>query len=163
MQWGRALLIIVVLVVVGVFILDKTGGTPAGKSATTVTTRPKTTSTTAPPPTTTVPLVPPSQVKVQVLNGVLTGSLAGQWSTKLKSQYGYQTQLPDDATAKVASSIIYVVTPGYQGEATQLATTIGLSPSAVSSSLPATAPVKASERTTANLILIIGPDLAGTA
>ncbi len=164
-QWGRALLIIAVLVVIGVFILNRTGGTggsPASKSATT-TTKPKTTSTTAPAPTTTVALVPPSQIKVQVLNGVLTGSLAGQWTTKLKSQYGYQTQPPDDATAKVPASVIYVVTPGYDAEARQLAASIGLAPTAVTSPLPASAPVKTAERTTSNLILVVGPDLAGTA
>ncbi len=162
LQWGRALLIIAVLVVVGVFILNRTGGSPASKSVTT-TTKPKTTATTAPAPTTTATLVPPSQIKVQVLNGVLTGSLAGQWTTKLKTQFGYQTQPPDDATAKVAASIIYVVTPGYQAEAGQLAASIGLSPTAVSATLPAAAPVKAAERTTSNLILVVGPDLAGTA
>ncbi|HET6965927.1 MAG TPA: LytR C-terminal domain-containing protein [Acidimicrobiales bacterium] len=161
-QWGRALLIIAVLVVIGVFILNRTGSSPAGKSATT-TTRPKTTSTTAPAPTTTVALVQPSQIKVQVLNGVLTGSLAGQWTTKLKSQFGYQTQPPDDATAKVSASVIYVVTPGYDAEARQLAASIGLAPTAVTSPLPATAPVKTAERTTSNLILVVGPDLAGTA
>ncbi len=161
-QWGRALLVIVVLVIVGVVILDKTVTSPAGKSASS-TTKPSTTATTTPAPTTTVSLVPPAQIKVQVLNGVLTGNLAGQWSTKLKTQFGYQTQPPDDATAKVPASIIYVVTPGYQAEAAQLAASIGLAPTAVSPTLPATAPVKPAERTTSNLILVVGPDLAGTA
>lgn len=160
-QWFRALLLVVVLIVVGVLILDHTGKSPSSTSSPS-TTRPRTTSTTAPAPTTTVALVPPAQIKVQVLNGLRTGSLAGQWSTKLRT-LGYQTQPPDDATATVSASIIYVVTPGYDAEARQLATSIGLAPTAVSSTLPANAPVPAKERTTSNLILVVGPNLAGTA
>ncbi len=166
MQWFRALVLIVVLVAIGAVVLAKTSnttspktGSPAPKSKTSAT------ASTVPAPTTTTTVLAASQVKVQVLNGVLTGSLAGQWATKLKSQYGYVTTPPDDATAKVASSVIYVVTPGYEAEAAQLAARVGLPASAINPTvpMPATAPVPASERNVANLVLVVGPDLAGTA
>jgi hypothetical protein len=110
-------------------------------------------------------LLQANQIKVQVLNGVLTGALAGQWSNKLKTQYGYLTQPPDDATAKVAASVIYILTPGYEAEAAQLAARVGLSASAVNPTVPApaSAPIKTSERASANLVLIVGQDLAGSA
>lgn len=108
----------------------------------------------------------PPNIKLQVLNGVLTGSLAGEWSVKLKANPGYNTLPPNNATARVASSEIYVVTHGYGREADALALTVGLPVTKVvnpTTPLPATAPVPAVDRTTANLILIIGPDLAATA
>jgi len=108
-------------------------------------------------------LIPASEIKLQVLNGVLTGSLAGEWTSKLKSQYGYATRPADDATAKVATSVIYVVTPGYAPEADVLATEVGLTPAIVETTVPATAPIPASEKAAANLVLVIGPNLAGTA
>jgi LytR cell envelope-related transcriptional attenuator len=165
-QWLKALLLIVVLVVIGVVILAKTGTSKsthtAGSTRTTTRSSP---STTVLAPTTTTTVLPASQVKVQVLNGLLTGSLASQWSTKLKSQFGYQTGLPDDATVKTTSSIIFILTPGYTSEAYQLATNVGLPSTAVNTTTPApaTAPIRASERSTANLVLVIGQDLAGSA
>jgi len=98
-----------------------------------------------------------------VLNGVLSGSLAGSWSRKLQASFGYAVLPADDATAKVAASEIFVVTPGYLPEAQHLAQQIGVAANEVFPSLPAAAPVKASERTTANLILIIGPNLVASA
>lgn len=165
-QWFRALVLVAVLVVVGIVILAKTTGNPAGKTlATTAGAKPTTTATTVPAPVTTTTVLPAAQVKVQVLNGVLTGSLSSQWSAKLKSQYGYQTGPPDNATSQVSASAIYILTPGYQAEAAQLASRVGLSSSAINTTVPApaTAPIPATYRTTANLVLVIGPDLAGTA
>jgi hypothetical protein len=100
-----------------------------------------------------------------VLNGVGTGTLAGQWSAKLKANPGYNTLAPDDATAKVAASMIYVLTPGYLPEANALAAAVGLPASAVNPTIPAplSAPIRATERTIANLVLVVGPDLAGRA
>jgi hypothetical protein len=165
-HWVKALVLIVILVVIAVVVLNRTGSTSvhtagggvhrAGSSTTT---------SSLPAPTTTTTLLPASQVKVQVLNGVGTGSYAGLWSKKLQTQYGYITEPPDDATTKVPASVIYILTPGYQAEATALATTVGLSASAVDPTVPppATAPIKATERATANLVLVIGQDLEGSA
>jgi cytoskeletal protein RodZ len=166
-QWAKALVLIAVLVVVGIVILAKTQNSPAVRTSTPThhgATGSSTTST-VPAPTTTTTLLPTTQVKVQVLNGVGTGSYAGQWSTKLKAQFGYITEPADNATTKVPTSIIYVLTPGYQSEANQLATNVGLAASAVYPTIPppAAAPIPTTERATANLVLVVGPDLQGTA
>jgi hypothetical protein len=168
-QWLKALALIAVLVVIAVVILarthtGKTAGTAGSTSHRTTATSTPGTSVLAPTTTTTV--LPAGQVKVQVLNGLLTGSLAGRWTTKLKTQYGYQTGLPDNATTKTTTSVIYILTPGYQSEAYQLATNVGLPSTAVDVAdvpAPSTAPIPASERATANLVLVIGQDLAGSA
>jgi hypothetical protein len=163
-QTGKAVLVIAVVIVVGWLVLAK-GNSPT-KAASTATTRHTTTTLAPAGPTTTLPaLVPPARIKLQVLNGVLTGNLASEWSTKLKANPGYDTLPPDNATTKVAASQIYIITPGYQREANALAVAVGLPVTAVNQTAPApaSAPIPAAERTTANLVLIIGPDLAGSA
>ena len=167
-QWVRALVLITVLVIVGVLILSKTGGKSAStgtRSPTTHHGNSTTTSSTVLAPVTTTTLLPATQVKVQVLNGLRTGALAGAWTRKLKTQFGYITELPDDATVKTTTSVIYILTPGYQAEALQLAAQVGLTVASVNPTVPApaSAPIPATERTTANLVLVIGQDLAGTA
>jgi hypothetical protein len=164
-QTGKAVLVIAVVVVVGwLVLLRSTPSTHVASPATTVhattTTHPATTPTTA-----AAALIPPASIKLQVLNGVLTGNLASEWSTKLKANPGYNTLPPDNATTKVAASEIYIITPGYQREANALAVAVGLPVTAVNQTVPApaTAPIPAAERTTANLVLIIGPDLVGSA
>lgn len=162
----KAVVLIAVLVLLTIGVLARSGN--RSTVATTATTRHATTPTTAPaktaaPSTTPTTVLPASQVKVQVLNGVLTGALAGQWSAKLKANPGYQTMPPDNATAKVSSTVIYILTPGYQPEADALAAAVGLPSSVVDPTVPppASAPIPLSERSTANLVLVIGPDLAG--
>jgi hypothetical protein len=158
-QTGKAFVVIAVMVVLGWVVLHHSSSgpaTPVGHAAATVTT------TTV--PTTTTTLVPPASIKVQVLNGTGHGSLAGQWSSKLKTTAGYDTLAPDNATATVTTSAIYVMTPGYVPEAYALATAVGLPSSAVNTAVPApsSAPIPASERAKADLVLVIGPDLASS-
>ncbi len=163
----RAIVLIAVLVIVAIGVLSRSSGHPAVSTrASAGTSAPATTTpTTAAATTTPTTVVPASQVKLQVLNGVLTGSLAGQWSNKLRANPGYQTLPPDNATSKVTSSAIYILTPGYQPEAASLAATVGLPSSAINPTVPApaSAPIPNSERATANLVLVIGPDLAAGA
>jgi hypothetical protein len=166
----KAVVVIAVVVILGVFLLYKvktpaktTAAVSSGVATTTHVPHSAGPTTSLPRSTTTTSLVPVSSVKLQVLNGVLTGSLAGQWSTKLKANPGYNTLAPDNATAKVASSVIYVITPGYGPEANALAAVVGLTPSAVQTTLPSSAPIPAADKTNANLVLIIGPDLEATA
>lgn len=159
-QTGRAILLIVVVMVLGWIVLrhgPSSSGPSAQRTAATVTT------TTV--PTTTTTLVAPASIKVQVLNGTGSGNLAGQWSSKLKTTAGYNTLAPDDATSKVTASAIYVITPGYVPEAYALATAVGLPPSAVNTTVPApsSAPIPTSERSKADLVLVVGPDLASHA
>lgn len=166
-QWLKALALIAVLVIVGVVILARTRTSPLSHTSTSSGSgshHSTTTVGTVPASTTTTTVLPAAQVKVQVLNGVLTGSVAGQWSTKLKNQFGYITEPADNATEKVPTSIIYVLTPGYEPEAEHLAASVGLPASAVFPQVPppATAPIPTAERATANLVLVVGPDLAAS-
>jgi hypothetical protein len=162
MQTGKAVVVIVVVVIVGWVILRH--GPSSTHAAAPSTTHPTTATTAAPTPTTT-PLVPPASIKLQVLNGVLVGSLAGEWSAKLHANPGYDTLPALNATAKVAQSVIYIVTPGFQREANALAVAVGLPVTAVNTTIPppASAPIPPQDRASANLILVIGPDLASSA
>lgn len=159
-QTGKALLLIVAAVLVAVLLLHHSSSTTTvtskGKSATTP-------PATAPPtaPTTTVPVIPANQIKLLVLNGTQKGVLAGQFTAKLK-EMGYQTQTPDNTTKVVTSSSVYAVDPKYAPEAQLLAQQLGLEPSAVAN-LPTDAPVASSEKTVANLIVVVADDLANKA
>lgn len=163
----KAVVLIVVAVAVGVAVLSRvgsghtTGSSTGSHSATTTVV----TTTTVPASTTTTTTVPASQVKVQVLNGVGYGSLAGEWSEKLKSDFGYVTEPADNATKTVSSSEIYILTSGYLAEAEALAKNVGISDSAIDQTIPppTSAPIPSSERSTANLVLVIGPDLESKA
>jgi hypothetical protein len=158
---GKAALVIGVAVLIGVLVLHhKTSPTTASTGSSRAAAAP--TTTVAPATTTTTPAIPPSSIKLQVLNGTGSGSLASQWATKLRTSPGYDTLAPDDTTSRVTQSAIYVETPGYLPEAYALATTVGLSPTAVNTTIPApaSAPIPTSERSKANLVLVIGPDLA---
>lgn len=168
-QTGKAVVLVVVAFLIAFALLRHTGSvktasasTPTKKSppAAAGTTTTSSTSTT----TTTVPLVAPSQIKLQVLNGLLTGPLSADMSAKLKASPGYDTLPPDNATQKVLKSAIYVITPGYLPEAKVLAKAAGLPQSDINTTIPApsSTPIVASERAQANLVLVIGPGLGST-
>ncbi len=164
---AKALILIVVVVAIGLIVLHHSPKT------TTTATSPSglhshgksTTTTTSPAPTTTTTLVPVASIKLQVLNGVGSGQLAGEWSTKLRHSPGYDALLADNATRIVPASEIFVITPGYMAEADALAVTVGLTPAIVNPTVPApaSAPIPASERAKANIVLVIGPNLASRA
>lgn len=158
-QTGKAVVVIAVMVVLGWIVLHHT---PGARSANGPTAKVAASATTTTLPTTTTTLVPAASIKVQVLNGTGGGSLASQWASKLKSTAGYDTLAPDDATSKVTASAIYVITPGYLPEAYALATAVGLPASSVNTTIPApsSAPIPTSERSKADLVLVVGPDLA---
>lgn len=164
---AKALALVVVVVLVGWLVLHHSPARSSAQATATTTHHSSTASSTtvASTTTTTTPLVPPSSIKLQVLNGVLSGPLAGQWSNKLKQSPGYDTLAPDNATSKVSTSAIYVMTARYLPEAKALASVVGLPPSAINTTVPApsSAPIPSAERANANLVLVIGPDLANKA
>jgi hypothetical protein len=161
----KAFAVIAAVVAIGAVVLSKG---PSSTKASTATTKKAHVTTTLPggvTTTTTPALINPSSIRLQVLNGVGSGSYAGLWSAKLKANPGYNTQPANDALARVATSEIFVITPGFLPEANALAATVGIPASAVVRTIPAplTAPIRASERAIANLVLVVGPDLAGRA
>jgi LytR cell envelope-related transcriptional attenuator len=162
-QTLKAVLVIVVVILIGVAVLHRSGKPVAASSSSTVppttahgATQPNhpatATTTTVPAPTTTTTLVPVSSVKLTVLNGTGISGVAKKWSDKLRASPGYDTLAPDNATKNVTASEIYVITPGY--EATAVNPTVPA---------PASAPIPAGDRQAANLVLVIGPDLAAKA
>lgn len=164
-QWAKATVLIVALVVIGIVVL-RSGGSPAtgpvatggGSSTTTVVT-----STTLGGPTTSTTVLPAAQVKVLVLNGASpTQPVAGGWTTKLKG-LGYTTEPPDNATSIVSTSAIYIVTPGYLPEAQALAAAIGQPSITINQTITPSAPVTPAQEAVANLILVIGTDLGSLA
>jgi hypothetical protein len=166
-QTGRALLVIVAVLVVGWLVLrhgsSSTGVTTATTHAPAAAS--STTSSSLAATTTTVALIAPSSIKLQVLNGTGGGNLATEWSNKLKANPGYNTLAPDNSTYTVQASAIYIMTAGYLPEAQHLAAVVGLPASAVNPTIPApaAAPISAHDRAAANLVLVIGPNLAATA
>jgi hypothetical protein len=166
--------VIAVVILIGVAVLHRSGKPVSASSSTTAPptthgattpTHPAVTTTTVARPTTTTTLVPVSSVKLTVLNGTGISGVAKKWSDKLKANPGYNTLAPDNATKNVTASEIYVITPGYEAEAQALARTVGLPSTAVNPTVPApaSAPIPAGDREAANLVLVIGPDLAAKA
>ena len=103
----------------------------------------------------------PKDVKVLVANGTTTAGAASRVVQPLTAA-GYNVLAPTDATkaAKTAtrSSVVYF-TPGYDLDARFIATRLTLQPTAVQT-LPATPPVANTQG--ANVIVVVGPDLAGS-
>lgn len=162
----KAVLIVVVALVVGIGVLSRvnSGHSPNAGGQTTTTTTHATTPTTAAAPSPTV--TPPSQIKLQVLNGVSpTSSYAGEWTTKLKNNPGYITESPANASSMVSHSEIYMLKAHRTKAADALAKTVGLPTTAVNTTVPppASAPIPSSLRSTADLVLVIGPDLTSKA
>lgn len=158
---GRAVALLAVSVLVAVLLLHHVGsGTVSATSAKVS----HATTTVAPPVTaptsTTVAPVPASQIKLLVLNGTGAGALAGSTSKALRAIDGYDTLAPDDTTSTVTASAIYALSTQYVAAADALATQLRLPSSAVVTPIPATAPIRANERSLADLVLVIGPGLA---
>lgn len=161
-QTGKAVILILVAVLVAVVLLHHGSATTTVRTAKAATTTLPLATLPPTPSTTTQALTPPGQIKLLVLNGTGGGSLAGEFTTKLKADPGYNTLTPDDTTSKVQSSTVYAVSSQYTPEADFLAQYLKLPPSAVVTNLPSTAPIHSSEQNIAMLVLVIGPDLASS-
>jgi hypothetical protein len=160
---GRGVALVVVTFVVGVILLnvgsrppvDSAAGTsvptttvPAGTSTSTTTTKPPTTTTT----------VPRSSVHVLVANGTSLPNKATVYSDYLSAQ-GWNTLPPVDTTPgapTVTASTVYYAA-GNQAPADSIATELGLATSAVK---PLTTSVPVSSTTGADVVVVVGPDLA---
>lgn len=153
-----AALLVVVAIAVAVALLSQIRSTP---THTTSSTKPSTTTPTSVPSTTTVPLIAPADIKLQVLNGLITGSISSEFSAKLHREYGYNTLAPDNTTTTDTTSTIYVLTSGYLPEAEVLAKEVGLPSSAIDRTVPppSSAPIPSAVLSQANLVLVVGSPL----
>lgn len=92
--------------------------TTTSVATTTTTTEASTTTTTAPSTTTTVPVRPPEEVRVVVLNSVGIGGAAGRMTARL-AEAGYQTLAPDDHEPEQDPSRVWY-REGFSPEANEL-------------------------------------------
>jgi hypothetical protein len=165
-QIGKAIILIVVTAVIAILVLHHVGSSTASTAttaSTTTTTVAKGKAKTKKPAASNKPLVPPAQIKLQVLNGLQTGSLAGNLSAVLKTQHGYDTLNANNTTATDSTSMIYVVTHGYYREAEVLAGYVGLTKSSIHRGVPSSAPIPSGVAGQANLVLVIGSSLQARA
>lgn len=148
----RAVILVVAAVVLGVVLLHGITRTPAASSA------PTTVPTTAPAaaPTTTTTTVPHSGVTVLVANGTSAANVALHYTAVLQAQK-WDMRPATDTTATVTASNVYYAA-GQQNAANEVATELGLKLSAVQ---PLTATVPVPGVSGADVVAVIGPDLAG--
>jgi hypothetical protein len=145
---GKAAAIILVGLVLAVIVLRSDGsgagvavssGTGTGSQVSITTTTVKRSGGTT---TTTVALRDPSTVKVIAVNGTKTSGQGAKATTKLQNA-NYNAIAPGNATAAVRATnpatVIYVVTPGYEREATAVAAVFGLTAASVKA-LPTPSP-----------------------
>ena len=161
----RAVILIGLFVLATVLLLGqvhRTSTTATGTSATTAATTPSTTTpagattTTAPhTTTTTAPKVKPSNVPVLVANASGKAGAAASITNELQVA-GWNVQAPINATANVSTSSVYYVA-GQKVAATAVAATLHLPPSAV---LPYTTAAPVSTIGTAEILVVVAPDLA---
>jgi hypothetical protein len=171
-QAGRAALLIGAAVVVGALLLRHSPtATPVkvGGTATTGTSQSQTSSSiggaTRPPttakssnPTATAALRAPQDIKVLVANGTSTSGLASRISDRVKG-FGYNPLASTNSSQKPASTIIYFQ-PSYSNDAAALAGRLSLAPTAVQA-MPQPPPV--TNLNNANILIVVGPDLASSA
>ncbi len=137
-----------------------TGSPPTSVPAsTTPTTAPGSAPTTTAAPhaatTTTAPKAKPSNVPVLVANASGKPGAAASVTTALQVA-GWNVQAPINATANVSTSSVYYVA-GQKTAATAVAATLHLPPSAV---LPYTTAAPVSTIGTAEILVVVAPDLA---
>jgi len=135
-------------------------GSSATTSPTTPTTAPASPTTTAAPhtTTTTAPKVKPSNVPVLVANASGKPGAAASITNELQVA-GWNVQAPINATANVSTSSVYYVA-GQKAAATEVAATLHLPPSVV---LPYTTAAPVSTIGTAEVLVVVAPDLAAGA
>ncbi len=150
---------LVVAVVIGILLLNKVDDTPgrqisAGDDGGDDTA--ETTTTAPPPPPTTVAPRPPREVKVLSANGTKVSGAAGKVRDVLKAQ-GYNVLAPTEAKEVEASAVYFA--PGFEREAQAVAQALKLPPGSVQP-LPAAAASPVADVRGANVVAVVGPDLA---
>jgi len=159
MAAGRGAAVLVVAVIIGILLLNKVDDPPARRVATgdggsgTA----ETTTTVAESVPTTVPVRPPAEVKVLSANGTKVNGAAGKTRDALKA-LGYNVLSPIETKKPVEASVVYF-TPGFDREAQTVAQALKLPPTSVQP-LPAVAALPVSDLRGANVVAVVGPELA---
>ena len=108
------------------------------------------------PTTTTVPVRPPPEVSVMAVNASGVRGRAATVTETLRSA-SYAVVAPQSAARPQPASSVYW-TPGYESEARAVATALGLPPTAAR---PAPGSLGAGDLKGANVVVVVGQDLAG--
>ena len=166
MNAGRGAVLIVAALIIGFLLLnDLEDATDFGGGSVSAGRSEETTSTTrAPvvtvPATTTAPPKAAKDVKVLVINGTTTAGAAARVATVLKGG-GYNVLRAVDASAQVKAttktSSVFYVTRDFEREAKAIQQALALPPSPVTA-VPT--PPPAPEVNTANVVVVVGPELA---
>ena len=157
---GRGLAIVIVAVVIGVLLLPSATRAPlpaaAVSSGTTTTLAPgKTASHGHQSSTTTSTTVAPASIHVLVANATTVNGVAGAVTTFLASK-GFGTLTATNALLKVTASEIFTV-GGATADTQAVATALGLPASSIE---PAASAAPVATITGANVVVIVGADLA---
>ncbi len=153
----RALLVLVLFVVVTVVVLSDIHPTTT-KAVAGSATGPTTTSTTvrhSTHPTTTTTTVPPSKVPVLVANAAGISGAAAAVSAQLRPG-GWALLPPTNASAQATVSHVYYLA-GFNPQADAIASQLQLPGTSV---LPYTTAAPISSIGTADVVVVVGPDLA---
>jgi hypothetical protein len=161
--FDRAAILLGLFIIAVVLLLGQIhtpGPATSGAAAAPTTTVPGTPRTTVPPATsttTTVPTKPKANVPVLVANASGVAGAAATITNELQVA-GWTVQAPINATANVATSSVYYVA-GQKAAAAAVAATLHLPASAV---LPYTTAAPVSTIGTAEVLVVVAPDLASS-
>ena len=161
MAAGRGALVLVVAVIIGIVLLNKVDEPPdrqisAGGDSGDDTEETTTTALAVPVPTT-APARQPGEVKVLSANGTRVNGAAGRVRDVLKA-LGYNVLSPIETKSPVQSSVVYY-TAGFDREAQVVAQVLKLQSTAVQP-LPAANALPVSDLRGANVVAVVGPELA---
>ena len=153
---GRGALLLAVAVVLGIILLQAADDAPPGQEVTAGRNSGggPTTTTTEEAVTTTLPLRPPPQVKVLVVNGAGVPRAAANTNSRLEP-LGYNLLAPTDGVATEVSSVFF--SDGFEREAAEVAQSLELPADAVK---PMSDPPPVANLREANVVVHVGPELA---
>ena len=160
---GRAAALLVLNLALIIILLNASDSgrrISAGARSTTTTTEPTTTTTTPRVTTTTTPLRSPREVKVIAANATTVQGSAARISEKLRAA-GYNVLAP--LTAKRADASAVYFTGALRREAEEVAKLLELQPTVVQELPQAPEPTPVTDVRGADVLVVIGPDLAGRA
>ncbi len=159
MAVGRGAAVLVIAVVIGILLLNKVDDPPARRVVTgdTGSDTEETTTTVAEPVPTTLAARPPAEVKVLSANGTKVNGAAGKARDALKA-LGYNVLSPIETKRPVEASVIFF-TPGFDREAQTVALGLKLPATSVQP-LPGADALPVSDLRRANVVAVVGPELA---
>lgn len=157
MAAGRGALLLAVAVVIGVLLLNAADDTPSPVGSGRGGSGDRgddTTTTTIGPTTTTAAARPPRDVRVLSANGTRVNGAARRVSNALRA-LGYNVLAPSEARPANASVVYF--TPTFEREALTVSQALKLAPTTLQ---PLPNPPPVSDVRGANVVVVVGPDLA---